>query len=77
MEEKQIPAFLRWPGGFRPGTHTDRFDMEYALEELELEESVKSKIVATLFESEAAIYKARAAGAARIAELLGGSGKAG
>ena len=67
MAEKVNPEFV-W---HRPGIHTDPIWMEYALAEVELEASVRNQLLATQFETVAAVHGALAQGAKQAAEILG------
>ncbi len=66
--EQQTPDVLR----FRPRPFTDPIWMEYILREVELEEQVRNRLLASHFETLAAVHKAYAEGATRAAKALGG-----
>jgi len=57
----------------RPGIHTDPAWMEYALQESELEANVKSRLLASQFNTIAAVHNAIAEGASEAAKIIGGS----
>lgn len=60
---------------FRPRPFTDPIWMEYILREVELEEHVRNRLLATQFETLAAVHTALANGAKQAAETLGGAAK--
>jgi hypothetical protein len=67
MAEQVRPEFV-W---HRPGIHTDPIWMEYALQEVELEADVRSRLLAIQFETVAAVHEALAQGAKQAAAALG------
>jgi hypothetical protein len=50
----------------------DPIHMEYALHDAELDSGVRNRLLATHFETVAAVHEAIAQGARRAAELVGG-----
>lgn len=60
---------------FRPRPFTDPIWMEYILREVELEEQVRNRLLATQFETLAAVHTALADGAKQAAETLGAAGR--
>ncbi len=67
MAEHVTPE-LAWR---RPGIHTDPIWMEYALQEVELEAGTRNQLLATQFETVAAVHDALAQGAKQAAAILG------
>jgi hypothetical protein len=57
----------------RPGIHTDPAWMEYALQDSELEANVKSRLLASQFNTIAAVHSAIAEGASDAARIIAGS----
>jgi hypothetical protein len=70
--DEQVNRELIW---HRPGIHTDPIWMEYALQEVELEADVRNRLLATQFETVAAVHTALAQGAKQAAEVLGRTAK--
>ena len=64
-----LPFPLRWPG---PGPVTDYIDMELVIRDLQ--DPLRSQIIAARFEAVAAVHRAQADGAAKIASILGRKG---
>jgi hypothetical protein len=60
-------------GLLRPGIHTDPGWMEYALQDSELDNNVKSRLLASQFNMVAAVHNAIAEGASEAARIIGGS----
>ncbi len=65
----ELPAAFR----FRPHPATDFIDMEFVLQEIE--QNLRPQVIATTFETVAAMHNALAAGAAKIAKIVGGGGQ--
>lgn len=64
----ELPAAFR----FRPHPATDFIDMEFVLQEIE--ENLRSQVIAATFETVAAMHTALAAGASKIANIVAGGG---
>lgn len=62
----QLPLAWRWPG---PGPVTDYIDMELVIRELD--DPLRRQVIAARFEAVAAVHRAQAEGAMKIAGILG------
>jgi hypothetical protein len=63
----ELPAAFR----FRPHPQTDRIDMEFVIQEID--QSIRNQVIAANFEMVAAVNRALADGAAKIAGIIGGA----
>jgi hypothetical protein len=62
----ELPPRLRW----RPGPITDWIDMEFVLQEVE--GGIRNQVIASQFETLAAVHRTLAEGAAKIASIVAG-----
>jgi hypothetical protein len=56
---------------FRPHPATDFIDMEFVIQEID--QSLRGQVIATTFETVAAMHRVLADGAAKIASIVGGA----
>ena len=62
----ELPAAFRW----RPGPVTDYIDMEFVLQEID--PALRVQVIASRFDTVAAVHRTLADGAAKIANILHG-----
>jgi hypothetical protein len=62
----QLPAAFRWFPG--PGPATDWIDMDHIIRELD--DPIRKQVIAIRFETIAAVHRAQAEGAAKIAGVI-------
>jgi hypothetical protein len=63
-----LPLSWRWPGP-GPGPATDYIDMDLVIRDLD--DPIRNLVLAARFETVAAVHRAQAEGAAKIANILG------
>ena len=62
----ELPPTFRW----HPHIYTDSIDMEFVLQEID--QALRTQVIAARFETVAAVNRALADGAAKIAGIIGG-----
>jgi len=70
MNGDRPEPLLRWWPGPGPGPATDYIDLDHVIQLID--EDLRGRVLAAKFESVAAVHRAVAEGAAKIAGIIGG-----